>query len=199
MELDDLKQSWKITPVKIKNTDIMELIQHKSYGPIATLKKEFRKQIVLMCLMPVLLILTNLNNIEHTLTSILFWAYVLFCMAIVISSFFSYNIVKKMSENNGNVKSNLEQQINVLEKRLSWKIKGVRIVTVFFIILLEIVPSFQHYSMLDKWHSLPFLIRFGSYTLLLVLQYFASRKVCDRKFGSHLRYLRGLVSEMETK
>jgi hypothetical protein len=41
MELDDLKNSWKKTELKTnKNVDIMELIQHKSYGPVAALKRD---------------------------------------------------------------------------------------------------------------------------------------------------------------
>ena len=41
MELDDLKQAWKQNKsiIKPKNTDIMNLIQHKTYGPVAALKK----------------------------------------------------------------------------------------------------------------------------------------------------------------
>ena len=49
MELEDLKQTWKETTIiKNKNTDIMDIMKHKSYGPIAALKREFRKQIVAM-------------------------------------------------------------------------------------------------------------------------------------------------------
>jgi len=55
MELDDLKQTWKQSETnKNINTDIMNMIQHKTYGPIAALKKEFRKQIIVMCLLPML-------------------------------------------------------------------------------------------------------------------------------------------------
>jgi len=50
----------------------MNMIQHKTYGPIAALKKEFRKQIIVMCLLPMLLIFTNLDDIYKPLTSILF-------------------------------------------------------------------------------------------------------------------------------
>jgi len=41
MELDDLKQAWKQQkPITTsKNTDIMDLIQHKTYGPVSALKK----------------------------------------------------------------------------------------------------------------------------------------------------------------
>ena len=84
MELDDLKQTWKQTPIhKPVNTDIMELIQHKSYGPVNALKKEFLKQIRLMIILPILIFATNLNDIQKVLTSIMFWSYIAFCIGII--------------------------------------------------------------------------------------------------------------------
>ena len=198
MELDDLKQTWKQPETnKNLNTNIMNLIQHKTYGPIAALKKEFRKQIVVMSLLPLLLIFANLDDISKPLTSILFWAYVLFCAGAILFAFFNYRIANQMSVMDGKVKSNLEKQVNVLQTRIQWKITGLRIAMLFFIVLTEVVPYIQHYRMLDKWHSLSPAIRFGAYTVLLLLQYFVGRKVIYRKFGSHINYLKELIREME--
>src|ERR1700759_4383318 len=98
MELDDLKQTWKESGThKNINTNIMNLIQHKTYGPVAALKKEFRKQIIVMCLLPMLLICTNLDDISKPLTSILFWAYVLFCTGVIVFAYFNYRIANRMS------------------------------------------------------------------------------------------------------
>ena len=59
MELDDLKQPWKEADKnqKKQNKNIMELIQQKSYGPVAALKRSYRKQIIVMLLMPLLLLI----------------------------------------------------------------------------------------------------------------------------------------------
>jgi hypothetical protein len=45
MELDDLKHQWKQADKTQKpiNQNIMELIQHRSRGPVAALKRSFRK------------------------------------------------------------------------------------------------------------------------------------------------------------
>lgn len=198
MELDDLKQEWKQTPVKkIKNTDIMELIQHKSYGPVAALKKAFRRQIVVMIILPVLLFVTNMDDGNKALTSVMFWSYVAFCMGVVISSYFNYRIVDKMGDMDSMVKSNLVRQIGLLEARMKWNVIGSRIVLPFFILLTEIVPYFQYYRMLDKWHSLHPAIRFGAYAFLLLLHYFLSRRICQQKYGRHIAYLKSLVKEMQ--
>ena len=198
MELDDLKQTWKQSETnKNINTNIMNLVQHKTYGPIAALKKEFRKQIIVMSLLPLFLIFTNANDISKPLTSILFWAYVLFCAGAILFAYFNYRIANQMSVMDGRVKSNLEKQVDVLQTRIQWKITGLRIAMLFFIILTEVVPYIQHYSMLDKWHSLSPAIRFSAYAALLLLQYFVGRKIIYRKFGSHLSYLKDLIREME--
>ncbi len=198
MELDDLKQTWKQPGTnKNINTNIMNLIQHKTYGPVAALKKEFRKQIIVMSLLPALLIATNLDDILKPLTSILFWAYLLLCAGVIVFAYFNYRIVNQMSIMDGRVKSNLEKQVDILQTRMQWKIIGLRIAMLFLIVLTEIVPHVQHYRMLDKWHALSPAIRFGAYTALLLVQYFIGRKVIYRKFGTHLNYLKELAREME--
>jgi len=198
MELDDLKNTWQQTPViKNKNTDIMEILQHKSYGPVAALKRAFRKQIVLMFLIPLMLLATNSQDIHGVLTSILFWSYVAFCISIIAFAYYNYRIVSKMEGMDAMVKTNLEQQIHLLEKRAKWEVVGERGVLLFFIVLVEVLPYLQHYRMLDKWHNLPVAIRFGAYTVLLLLQYFLSKKIKERKVGRHLSYLKELVKEMQ--
>jgi len=197
MELDDLKRSWKEQPVETtKNTNIMELIQHKSRGPVAALKRGFRKQMLIMLLMPGFIFITNSMNAEGLLRSILFWSYVVFCLFAVLYFYFDYRIATRMESMEGAVKANLEKQTFLLEKRLRWKMIGLPIITLFFILLLEVLPYVQHYRMLNTWHNLSPLIRFGAYGLLLLLQYVASRSINERKFGAHLRHLKELVKEM---
>ena len=197
MELDDLKQSWKKQTIQTtKNTNIMELIHHKSYGPVAALKKGFRKQMIIMLLMPGFIFITNSANAEGLLRSILFWSYVGFCILAVVFFYFDYRIATRMESMEGAVKANLEKQTLLLEKRLRWKIIGLPIITLFFILLLEVLPYVQHYRMLNTWHNLSPFIRFGAYGILLLLQYFASRSINERKFGAHLRHLKELVREM---
>jgi hypothetical protein len=197
MELDDLKQSWNKQIIETKNTNIMELIHHKSYGPVAALKRNFRKQMVLMLLMPIFIFTTNSTSAEGLAKSILFWSYVVFCLAYVVFFYFNYRIAAGMEAMEGNVKANIEKQTFLLEKRLRWKMVGVRIALLFFIVLVEVLPYFQDYRMLNKWHSLSPFIRFGAYGLFLLLQYVAGRRVSERRFGTHLTRLKELVKEMQ--
>lgn len=199
MELDDLKQPWKEADKnqKKQNRNIMELIQQKSYGPVAALKRSYRKQIIVMLMLPFILLLTNATDISKPLTSVMYWSYVAFCIGVIIFASFNYRIADKMQNMDGMVKQNLEQQISLLETRMNWTIIGLRIVLLFFVILTEVLPYFQHYRMLDKWHSLSPFIRYGLYAFLFIIQYIFSPKVLNRKFGRHLTYLKELVKEMQ--
>jgi len=119
------------------------------------------------------------------------------CIAIVLFAFYNYRIVKRMLEMDIIVKNKLEQQITLLEKRTKLEIIGVRLVLFFFALLVEVVPYFQHYRMLDKWHSLPVVGRIGCYAGLLLLQYFLSNRIKERKVGRHLSYLKQVVLQMQ--
>src|ERR1700716_322071 len=148
MELDDLKQTWKQTPEKNNlKTNIMELIQHKDYGPVAAMKRVYRKQIILMSIIPFILLATNLMDLRIVLTSVMFWSYVAFCLGIVVFAYYNYRIVRKMEVMDEMVNTNLEHQINLLEKRKKWELAGMRGGLIFFMTLTEVVPYFQHYRM----------------------------------------------------
>jgi hypothetical protein len=198
MELDELKHTWQQNQsIKTSNTNIMELIQQKTYGPLEGLKKSFRKQVVLMLILPLYFIVLGNSDLHHLLNSIIFWFYIAFCVGVAIFSYQNYQIVSKMNRMDRLVKENLEQQIDLLEKRMKWKTSAVRAALLFFIVLLEIVPYFQQYSMSDKWHSLAPWIRYSSYLLLFLIHYFVSNFAGQRKYGRHLQYLKELVREMQ--
>lgn len=199
MELDDLKQQWNQSEKtqQPKNQNIMQLIQNKSYGPVAELKRSFRKQMIAMTVVPIAILGTNLQHIDKTLTSALFWFYIAFCIVVIIFARLNYSLVEKMEGMDGMVKSNLEQQITLLETRVRQNIIGVRIALLFFIVLTEVLPYIQDFSMLNKWHALSPFIRFGAYAALFLFQYFISRTVSYRKFGQHIAYLKELVKQMQ--
>jgi len=199
MELDELKQQWNASNSKhtLQNKNIMELIQQKSYGPLAALKRSFRKQIRVMTVLPIVMLAVNLNQADKTLTSVLFWFYVLFCIGAMIFARVNYNLVQKMEQINDRVKPTLQQQVSLLENRLRQNYIGLRIGLLIFMVLLEVLPYVQHFSTLAKWHSLSPLIRFGSYAAFFVLQYFASKRVVYHKFGQHIARLKELLQQMQ--
>ena len=97
----------------------------------------------------------------------------------------------------GMVRSNVEKQVSILETRVKLNLLFARGGLLFFIVLTEVLPYFQNYRMLNTWHSLSPFIRYGTYAMLLIIQYFFTRALLKRKFGRHLTYLKELVREMQ--
>ena len=69
MELDDLKNQWKQADKEYKksNLNIMELIHNRSYGPVAELKRSFRKQMIIMGLLPFFMFASNYEHVDKTM------------------------------------------------------------------------------------------------------------------------------------
>ena len=197
MELDDLKQAWKKENNKqTKTPDIMELIHQKSKGPIASLKNSFRKQMMVVTALMSVVIATQANNVDSISSNLLFWTFIGFCLSMILAFYYNYRYTGKMENMDEKVKTNLEHHVTMLEQRLKWQNIFARLVILLFILLLEVIPLYQHVRMLDKWHALSPFIRFGSYAAYLVLQYFISRAVTQKKFGKHLDHLKGLLKEI---
>ena len=198
MELDDLKRTWKQENQKqTKTPDIMELIHQKSRGPIASLKNSFRKQIIVVTALMSMVIATQAGNLDSTSSNLLFWTFIGFCLAMILTFYMNYRQTGKMEAMDEKVKNNLMKYVNMMEQRLRWQNIGARVVILFLILLLEIIPLYQHVRMLDTWNSLSPLIRFSSYAAYLVFQYYISRSVTRRKFGKHLDHLKSLLKEVK--
>ena len=198
MELDDLKKAWKQDENEnLQTQNIMELIHQKSRGPIASLKNSFKRQMLAISTLLVVVLATNSRYIETVPAYILLFTYVAFCLSVILALFLNYRLTGKLESMDGNVKTNLEAYVTMLDRRLKWQYIGSRLVVVVLIILVELLPLFYHARMLDKWHSVSPFIRFPAYAAYLLFVYFMSRKVKERKFGRHLTHLRELLKEMK--
>src|SRR5829696_2882098 len=197
MELDDFKKTWKQEENKeLKTPDIMELIHQKSRGPISSLKHSFRRQMRLITVLMITITVINGRNIQSIPGYILLCTYVAFCLVMILAYYLNYRMTNRMESMDGRVKSNLENYVAQLEKRLRWQSIFPKLVALVFIILLEVLPLYQHARMIDRWHSVSPLIRFSIYGSYMVLLFFTNRKVMQRKFGQHLSHLKELLREM---
>ena len=197
MELDDLKQAWKQEENKqIKTPNIMEIIHQKSKGPIASLKNAYRKQMAVVTALMSIVIATQARNVDTISSHLLFWTFIGFSLSMVFAFHYNYKQTDKMESMDGNVKNHLEQHVNMMEQRLKWQNIGARLVILFLIILLEVIPHFQDIRMLNRWHSLSPFVRFPAYAVYIVFQYFLSRAITQKKFGQHLDRLKLLLKEV---
>ncbi|RYE20676.1 MAG: hypothetical protein EOP45_10660 [Sphingobacteriaceae bacterium] len=197
MELDNLKQAWKESyqPEKASNENILELIQHKSNGPIAALKRGFKRQILAIVFAIILII----NSFQHRQiwNDMIFWCYLFFCAALCLFFYSNYRTASKMESKYGMIKKNLELQVAILEKRMKWHPIRVRAVLLFFILLVEVIANPANEPMIAKWHKIPLLLRLGMYAMVFVIQHYASRYKWQHKYGRHLSNLKQLLQQMQ--
>src|SRR5215204_1403735 len=195
MELDDLKNTWKQGKTKQQKTpDIMELIHQKRKGPLASLKHAFRRQMIFIAILMMVITVANAQNIETIPGYVLYFTYIAFCIAIILAFYLNYRRTSKMESMDKAVMTNLEEYVVQLEQRLKWQYMGSRFVVLLFIVLVEVLPLFYHARMLDKWHSVSPLVRFSAYAVYFGIVYFVSHRVMQRKFGQHLNHLKKLVN-----
>jgi hypothetical protein len=197
MELEDLKNSWKNIPetTNSKNT-IMELMTHKSYGPIATLKETLTKQVIAIPILYAVLTWKLLEKPE--LGSDPFFG--LFCglaIALTIAFLIAYRIVRNMAASGSPVSRNVNKQIISLKKVLF----SYRVLAFTAVILLAIfLELFKNKGMalgMQGWFQLSFALRISIYLAALPLLFFVAKSAFDKQFGRHLNNLQSLVKQLE--
>lgn len=198
MELDDLKQPWSESAKNIKplNTNVMEMIQNKSYGPAAQLKKAFKKRLIIIPVVVGILI-TNLSRKHDIFSDGLFWFYIIFCLLMMLYFFYNYRLVNKMQYMDNLVKANLEKQVEILERGLKWRLIITRIYFVVFIVMLEILVYYHREPSLVKWYAQPLVIRLLVYAVAIAALYLITKFTFKSRFGSYIENLKKLVQQME--
>jgi hypothetical protein len=197
MELDDLKESWKQTNENIKpiNKNIMETIQNKNYGPLATLKKRFRKPMIFL---PFILAygIFNAQKLKAPLGNLMLCLLITLAITALAYFFYSYNIIKNLENVNTNVKDNFERQLKKLEQSFKWRLTVVRSIFVVFIVALELQMAFSK-NLLTEWVTVSVGIRLLVYAAVLAFIYFLTQTILRRKYHKHITYLKQLVDQMQ--
>ena len=198
MELDDLKQPWLESAKNIKplNTNVMEIIQNKSYGPAAQLKRNFRKMIIIIPIVVTMLII-NLSKKHDIFSDVLFWFYIIFISSMMLFFYYNYRLINKMQCMDCLVKSNLEKQVKTLENGFKWRLVIIRGAFIIFIVLLEVLMYYQQEPALAKWYAQPATIRMSAYAILITAWYFITKLIFRTRYGKHIQNLKNLVQQME--
>lgn len=198
MELDDLKQPWLESAKNIKplNTNVMEIIQNKSYGPAAQLKRNFRKMIIIIPMVVTMLIVT-LSKKHDIFSDVLFWFYIVFISSMMLFFYYNYRLINKMQCMDCLVKSNLEKQVKTLENGFKWRMVIIRVAFIIFIVLLEVLMYYQQEPALAKWYGQPATVRMSAYAILITAWYFITKLIFRTKYGKHIQNLKNLVQQME--
>ena len=198
MELDDLKQPWLESAKNIKpfNKSVMEIIQNKSYGPAAQLKRNFRKMIIIIPIV-VSMLIVNLSKKHDIFSDVLFWFYIIFISSMMLFFYYNYRLINKMQCMDCLVKSNLEKQVKTLENGFKWRLVIIRGAFIIFIVLLEVLMYYQQEPALAKWYAQPVILRMSTYAILITAWYFITKLIFRTKYGKHIQHLKNLVQQME--
>jgi hypothetical protein len=197
MELDDLKESWKQTNENSQpiNKNIMETIQSKNKGPLATLKKNFRKPIIFL---PFILAygILNAQKLKAPMGNLILGLLITLAITALAYFFYSYNIIKNLENVNTNVKDNFERQLKKLEQSFKLRLIVIRSIFVVFIIALELQMAFAE-NVVTKWVTVSVGIRLLVYAGILAFIYFMTNTIVRRKYQKHIVYLKQLVDQMQ--
>src|SRR5439155_7657091 len=100
--------------------DIMDMIQNSSDGPVARLKKRFRKGMIII---PMIAAFTlNMLLKKPDFMHIVIASYIgAFCIIMMIYFFIGYRQMSAMQIINDDVKSALLRQVGVLQNGLLWR------------------------------------------------------------------------------
>ena len=198
MELDDLKQPWLESAKNIKplNTNVMEIIQNKSYGPAAQLKRNFRKMIIIIPIV-VSMLIVNLSKKHDIFSDVLFWFYIVFISSMMLFFYYNYRLINKMQCMDCLVKSNLEKQVKTLENGFKSRLVIIRGAFIIFIVLLEVLMYYNQEPALAKWYAQSATIRMSAYAILITAWYFITKLIFRTRYGQHIQNLKNLVQQME--
>jgi hypothetical protein len=195
MELDELKNKWQQVNehTTTNRFDIKNIFnRNRNNSPLALLKRNFRKRIIALMLVFVLFLQTfRENELFH---NVFFLWYLVVAVILSIFFFINYRLVQDIENADSTLKDHIKTQVISLEKRIRWYRIFTRIAMIVFVILLETVPLFSNERMVQKWHSLPIVVRISSYAALLAFQHFAGKFLARKRYGQHLERMKQILS-----
>lgn len=194
MELDQLKQRWQQAD---NNTtpNFRNIFNRRNLGPIGTLKRNFRRQIIILLFVLFLIIRQLHDRVLYENVFFMWYA----CCALLLCAFFYINLqlVRALENTDNTMIAYIKNEVALLEKRMKWQRWFVRFAIVALIVLLEVLPYFSDERMLQKWHNVSLVIRIAAYAALLLFQYFVKNMVAHRRYGRHIERLKEILAEAE--
>ncbi|MDQ6608532.1 MAG: hypothetical protein M3Y85_01780 [Bacteroidota bacterium] len=197
MELDELKQSWTKSNEKIKipDRDILEMIRNNSDGPVAKLKRRFKKG---MFILPAIALIAGTKLVQkHGFIFDVFTLYFFtFCFLITIYFYLNYRLVSQIQAVDGDVKTNLKRQVRLLQAGLKWRLLITRGMMVLFIIVLELLMQLKQDNGFEKWHTQPVVIRLLIYAGAFLFFYLLTKFATNLRYNKYIRHLEVLTEQL---
>ena len=212
MELDSLKYVWHNLEVRSAQEpqsegDILALLQRRSKGPVARMRRNLLGEIILVLVTYVPAILFYLIDFEGRLSGIA-WLFGLLLVFLGVYYYRKDRLLKEMQCVSCPIRSNLKLQVSTLKKytRL-YTVSGtimIPVMTVFawLIIRWKYPPPpgaalFYQISGISWWQSPLFWISLSA--PLTIGIYYVNVWYVNKLYGRHIKKLQDLLAEMETE
>ena len=195
MELDQFKQKWRQANANNNppERDLKSIFNRGRRGPVAALKRNFRRRIVVLVLVCVLFLHEFRDRDLFNNVFFLWFVVMAFCLAVLF--YLNLRVVKDLEKTDEPVAAHIQSQVDLMEKRIGWYRMFTRVAFIVLIILLETLPYFSGERMLQKWHSVAPLIRVAAYAALLLFQYYAGRMLARKRYGQYLERLQNILHD----
>ena len=197
MELDELKEKWRQagTHETPSRNSFKTIFRRRDQGPVAALKRNFRRQIIILSIVFFLFVHEFQNR--ELLNNVFFLWYAVCALLLCAFFFVNLQLVKRLETAGETLTAHVKSEIVLLEKRMKWQRVFTFVAIASLIVLLEVLPFFSDERMLNKWHSLAPVIRVSAYAALLLFRYFAGKLIAHRRYGRHVERLKKIMDETE--
>ena len=201
MELETLKSLWQEqdTPPAAEGSQeaLLALLQKRSGGPIARMRRNLRKEVLVMIISYSCCIIFYLLAFDGRMSGVA-WVFVGLFAFFYVYYYRKNQLLKKMQCVSCEVRSNLAGQLKTLQKYLRFYFwSSTLIVPVSLFLSFEIaIRSRQADDPHSSWLRI-FLLLSALAAVLTVAVYFLNRWYINKLYGRHLRKLQELLREMD--
>jgi hypothetical protein len=208
MELDQLKDIWKGLDEQVagNKTDqqILAMLNKKSRSPIAKIKRNLRWELGIMVITYTVMILYYFFAFEGKLQEVS-WFMISIAVVFLVYYYRKDKLLREMQCVSCQVKSNLERQVNTLEKYVRfYLIAGTALVPLclffFGYIFHEDVNPGSRGSIFYISPENPWWKAVIAWTILVTVftipVYFLNVWSVKKLYGNHIRKLKSIISEL---
>jgi hypothetical protein len=205
MELDQLKNIWQNDPAQSKeDAQLISIMSRRSNNPIARMKRNLLFELIAIILLYGATIAYYAFAFQGKMTEVS-WFMIGIAFCFFIYYFRKNRLLNKMECLSCQVKSNLQGQVNTLEKYVKfYLVAGTALVPlsiVFFSWLIYVKSPLKPKSVLYHSDASPWWQTIIAWTVLVgfstILIYYLNKWYVKRLYGNHILKLKQLLAEMD--
>jgi hypothetical protein len=201
MELEKLKELWDgstNSSIPMNEEDLNQILKKRSRRPIALIKRNLKLEVLFVFLLYGFIIWLILNQVD---SDFLYFDIILLLVAGIlffIYAFYKYKLLNKLECVTCEVKSNLNLQLNSLEKLVNLYFKVGNIGVIFVYIIAGTISYIEAKGETVSFpHHIEMMIFLAIGAVMFIINYFFSRWYLFTLYGKHIQKLKNIIYEMD--